>query len=395
MDILEHRKVKLSILDENEKKVDLVGDTIIDLEPAFSASPKQGYDQWHELTYKGKYAGEVYLEMTFYPAKPALPPKRKAKKNPRALRSTNSTPVLNTSTSPRCLPQPLPQPGSEPGLDSFSKSRPLPYPEEILSMSTLGAVLPSTVSNPKVDPGYRGDRIPDGLNSSQGSFDGTGSFHSQSRKSFPDSASSSFNSTTSSAAYESARTSHNSHRNSMNRSSGSQNVHYRSGGLSGFQIPSTSHSKSSTQQKVKRKPVGIVTHSYNDSFDPNDETLSMPFSPDDYESFSPVAAKPKRKSLPARPDGFKPDELIHQKYYHPEPPARSTLPPLPTEIEPGLGGYHGSGQWDISKQLNDGYSDSVYNKAVDHKLPRLPPKIPMGLTEDEYLAVEYNKDHFY
>lgn len=394
MDILEHRKVKLSILDENEKKVDLVGDTIIDLDPAFSASPKQGYDQWHELSYKGKYAGEVYLEMTFYPAKPALPPKRKGKKPSRSsLRSTTSTPVLNTATGSRYS-----QPQFQNASATFSKTRPLPYPEEILSMSALGAVLPSPVANPKAEEAYRDDRALDGLNSSQGSYDGAGSFHSQAVRSFPNSPGSSFNSMASSTAYDSARTSHNSHRSSMNRSSGSQQVKSPSGGFGGPNMRPIGSSKPSTQQKVKRKPVGIVTESFNDSFDPNDETLSMPFSPDDYETFNAVSVKPvkpKRKSLPARPDGFKPDELIHQKYYHAEPPVQSTLPPLPTEIEPGLGGYHGGGQWDISKQLNDGYSDSVYNKAVDHKLPRLPPKIPMGLTEDEYLAVEYNKDEFY
>lgn len=71
--------LKLSVLDETENKPELIGDAVIQLNPAYQTLPTDGYDMWHELTYKGKYAGEVYLEMTFYSDKPmARRPKQRS-----------------------------------------------------------------------------------------------------------------------------------------------------------------------------------------------------------------------------------------------------------------------------------------------------------------------------
>lgn len=64
----QNKLLKLSVLDETNSKPELIGDTVIQLEKAYHSSIHEGYDDWHELTYRGKYAGEVYLEMTFYPS---------------------------------------------------------------------------------------------------------------------------------------------------------------------------------------------------------------------------------------------------------------------------------------------------------------------------------------
>ena len=65
--------INLSVLDENETRPELIGTVEIDLRPAYNSPPNVGYDRWHKLSYQGKYAGEVFLEITFYPARPPLP----------------------------------------------------------------------------------------------------------------------------------------------------------------------------------------------------------------------------------------------------------------------------------------------------------------------------------
>ncbi|CDR37621.1 CYFA0S01e13498g1_1 [Cyberlindnera fabianii] len=61
--------LKLSVLDETKKAPTLIAEAEVDVTPAFYASVKDGYDKWHTLTSgDGREAGEIYLEMTFYPA---------------------------------------------------------------------------------------------------------------------------------------------------------------------------------------------------------------------------------------------------------------------------------------------------------------------------------------
>lgn len=109
-DSSDQKSLKLTILDKNDSKPELIGDTTVDLNPVFESNPRDGFDQWHELTYKGKYAGEVYLEMTFYPTKPNIPPKvvRKKKKKS-SKKSTDPLAVSTMSTmSSMTIPADLP-----------------------------------------------------------------------------------------------------------------------------------------------------------------------------------------------------------------------------------------------------------------------------------------------
>ncbi|KAG5361396.1 Ingression protein [Yarrowia sp. C11] len=117
----EQKQLKLTILDKNDSKPELIGDTVLDLQPVFDSNPRDGYDQWHELTYKGKYAGEVYLEMTFYPTKPNIPPKVERKKKKRTKKKTSADPLMQSTMS--VLPPDLP-PGIVPaGTGSFNDPR--------------------------------------------------------------------------------------------------------------------------------------------------------------------------------------------------------------------------------------------------------------------------------
>ncbi|ORY77036.1 C2 domain-containing protein, partial [Protomyces lactucae-debilis] len=55
--------LKISVFNEDSKAPDLIGDCAIDLTAIWRAHE---YDSWFDLKYKGKPAGEIYAELTFY-----------------------------------------------------------------------------------------------------------------------------------------------------------------------------------------------------------------------------------------------------------------------------------------------------------------------------------------
>lgn len=59
--------LKISLLDETKKSPVFISETEIDFTPAFYSSIKEGYDNWYQLKSNDREAGEIYLEMTFYP----------------------------------------------------------------------------------------------------------------------------------------------------------------------------------------------------------------------------------------------------------------------------------------------------------------------------------------
>lgn len=73
--------MRLDVLDETKTDPTPIGGTEIDclqvfLDPANrQAGGKYIWDSWHELTFRDRPAGKIYLEMTFYPSAPVLPPK--------------------------------------------------------------------------------------------------------------------------------------------------------------------------------------------------------------------------------------------------------------------------------------------------------------------------------
>lgn len=126
--------MKLSVLDETETKPELIGDTVIQLKPAFESSPVDGYDEWHELTYKGKYAGEVYLEMTFYPARP---PSSRRRKRSQRYSETASISSFADSTYGGGANYEASQLGYSSLISSFASSiRPLPEQPHNLSVGS-------------------------------------------------------------------------------------------------------------------------------------------------------------------------------------------------------------------------------------------------------------------
>lgn len=73
--------LKLDVLDETKNDPTPIGATEIDcslvfLDPAnMQAGGKYILDSWYDLTCNNRLAGMIYLEMTFYPSAPVLPPK--------------------------------------------------------------------------------------------------------------------------------------------------------------------------------------------------------------------------------------------------------------------------------------------------------------------------------
>ncbi|KAL1925424.1 uncharacterized protein VTP21DRAFT_307 [Calcarisporiella thermophila] len=64
-------KLFVQVLDEDRNKSDLIGEANID----FSRVLKEGeLDDWFKLEYNGRYAGEIYIEFTFYSSSAPPPP---------------------------------------------------------------------------------------------------------------------------------------------------------------------------------------------------------------------------------------------------------------------------------------------------------------------------------
>ena len=72
--------LKIDVLDETKNDPTPIGNVEIDASiiftnPENNENGKYIYDKWYDLTLNGRRAGMIYLEMTFYPTAPVLPPK--------------------------------------------------------------------------------------------------------------------------------------------------------------------------------------------------------------------------------------------------------------------------------------------------------------------------------
>ncbi|KAH3673185.1 hypothetical protein WICMUC_003803 [Wickerhamomyces mucosus] len=124
--------LKLTILDETKKSPSLICETEIDFTPVFYSSIKEGYDKWYQLIGNNKEAGQIYLEMTFYPSN--LP-----------IRSNNNSSrklkAFNTSTSPNKKRELPPVPGQQVEIKEEVEECliPPPLPRSNASDRTVGS----------------------------------------------------------------------------------------------------------------------------------------------------------------------------------------------------------------------------------------------------------------
>ncbi|GAB7357592.1 hypothetical protein MBLNU459_g0100t1 [Dothideomycetes sp. NU459] len=71
----DYRNLKVSVFND-DKKTDLIGETWVSLDNVVIDGGGRN-DTWHSLNYKGKYAGEIMLELTYYDSRPKVESKRR------------------------------------------------------------------------------------------------------------------------------------------------------------------------------------------------------------------------------------------------------------------------------------------------------------------------------
>ncbi|KAI8994839.1 C2 domain-containing protein [Pilobolus umbonatus] len=97
------RILTVQVYDEDSKREELISECEVDLTKVLEEGE---YDDWFPLTFKSKPAGKIYLEMTFYSARP--PPQRQPTRygkntRPQPVHSTplaTSTPAVNNQPYP-------------------------------------------------------------------------------------------------------------------------------------------------------------------------------------------------------------------------------------------------------------------------------------------------------
>ena len=89
----------------DDKRTDLIGETWIDLRDIIVQGGGQG-DQWHTLNCKGKYAGEIRIETTYYDLRPK--PEKPVATKPKPMASSSETDLVNGTHKPPIKRRPLP-----------------------------------------------------------------------------------------------------------------------------------------------------------------------------------------------------------------------------------------------------------------------------------------------
>ena len=120
-DSLDYHQLKVSVFND-DKKTDLIGETWVSLDPVLTPGGGKN-DMWHSLNCRGRYAGEIRIELTYYDSRPreerpdeaigSTPPPRSEngsrqqkplKRRPLPANPTQSTANLIPSRGPRPLP---------------------------------------------------------------------------------------------------------------------------------------------------------------------------------------------------------------------------------------------------------------------------------------------------
>ncbi|KAK1756818.1 ingression protein fic1 [Echria macrotheca] len=120
----DYYQLKVSVFND-DKKTELIGESWIDLRDIIISGGGQS-DQWHQLACKGKYAGEVRIEITFYDSRPK-PEKSVVKAKPPVTAEPESAPSSAATAGPRTMPKRRPLP-SDPVT---GMAPPSPTPEAI------------------------------------------------------------------------------------------------------------------------------------------------------------------------------------------------------------------------------------------------------------------------
>jgi hypothetical protein len=138
----DYYKLKCSVFND-DKKTDLIGEAWIDLSAVVIPGGGQS-DMWHQLQFKGKYAGDVRMELTYYDTRPKDETVVEKRREKERVRQEQANDTSNDVAGPRRFGprevkrRPLPtdplKPSGEvrPSLPEQSHSAPLPqlHPQE-------------------------------------------------------------------------------------------------------------------------------------------------------------------------------------------------------------------------------------------------------------------------
>lgn len=133
-------RLKLSVFND-DKRTDMIGETWIDLQDLIIPGGSQS-DQWHTLQFRGKYAGEIRLEMTYYDTRPEDEAviERRTQGTERAVKTTsssssrNTVPVAPSPSSSLSGPRQLKEVKRRPlPTDPTGSAAPRPAPEKAYS----------------------------------------------------------------------------------------------------------------------------------------------------------------------------------------------------------------------------------------------------------------------
>ncbi|KAI0156902.1 hypothetical protein GGR57DRAFT_462665 [Xylariaceae sp. FL1272] len=115
----DYYQLKLSVFND-DKRTELIGETWIDLRDIIVPGGGQS-DHWHTLSCKGKYAGEIRIEITYYDSRPKPEP---VAAKPKPVTSSSDSDLLANAQKPAVKRRPLPS-------DPVTGKAPVPLPEPV------------------------------------------------------------------------------------------------------------------------------------------------------------------------------------------------------------------------------------------------------------------------
>jgi hypothetical protein len=122
-DCPDYYQLKVSVFND-DKKTDLIGETWVDLRDIVVSGGGQS-DQWHTLNCKGKYAGDIRVEITYYDSRPK-PEKVPA---PKPKQPTDNEPFVRDPLNRRPLPSnPVTGQTPSPAIPEHIQTPPRPQP---------------------------------------------------------------------------------------------------------------------------------------------------------------------------------------------------------------------------------------------------------------------------
>ena len=146
----DYQKIKISVFSE-DKRTDLVGEAWVDL--AHIIIPGGGKsDLWQSLTFKGKYAGELRIELTYYDERPK-PPEVLPGQESGDSSKVKRRPLPSTSYTRHVTPDTIPVPGP-PGRARHG-------PRDFRTPPRANT-MPPEVNHPLPHPGYAAPRPSNG-----------------------------------------------------------------------------------------------------------------------------------------------------------------------------------------------------------------------------------------